>query len=122
MKITLDYEEIKGGEKRMVLPQMFKPQPKTTTQKELKYLNKSYDYSLPQTFKFISDEQQTDIDAVRDKIRWNLMDHQNFDPIIGSKEGQRYYSKVYQPNQEYYVSVKNNDHDYKNNILKIKDN
>mgnify|MGYP006952859132 CR=1 FL=1 len=25
MKITLDYEEIKGGEKRMVLPQMFKP-------------------------------------------------------------------------------------------------
>lgn len=33
-KVTLDYEEVKGGEKRMQLPSMIKPQPKTTMAKD----------------------------------------------------------------------------------------
>ena len=94
----MDFDEIKGGEKRMFFPQMIKPQVKTTTSKDVKFLTKSYDFKLPAQFKFISDDKKTDIDAVRDKLRMNLIDHKNFDPSIGTKEGQKYYGQVYKPN------------------------
>ena len=51
----------------------------------------------------------------------NFIDHKNFDPIIGSKEGQRYFAKVYQPNHDYLVSPKKGDANYKNRILNIRE-
>lgn len=99
----------------MTLPPMLKGVSKTT--KNQLNEGKKFDYRLPSNYKFTSDESYTNVDLVRDKLRRNFIDHKNFEPMYEAEEGQKYYGKVYQPNKDVYVSVK--DPGRKNKILKI---
>jgi hypothetical protein len=112
----LDYEKVKGGERVMALPPMMKGAPKTT--KHSLGAGRQYEYSLPCDYKFTSDESYTNVDIVREKLRRNLVDHQNFQPMLAAEEGQKYYAKVYQPNKDVYVTV--DDPAKKNKLLKIR--
>lgn len=110
-EFSLDYDKIYGNETKMALPQLMKG--KVKEKRELPDIS----YRLPSSFKFTSDERYTDVDLVRDKLRMNLMDHKHFEPMLGAEEGQKYYGKIYQPNKDTYVSVK--DPKAKNKLLKI---
>jgi len=47
----------------------------------------------------------SNIDNIRKMIRMNRINHLKFKPIIGSMEGQKYFSSVYKPNQSVYCTV-----------------
>lgn len=47
---------------------------------------------------FTNQQQYNDIYQIRERLRKNKIDHMGFEPILESKEGQKYYRGVYQPN------------------------
>lgn len=48
-------------------------------------------YRLPPGFKFTSDDKFTNIDMVRTRLRKSMIDHINFEPMLGAAEGQKYF-------------------------------
>ena len=61
--------------------------------------------SIPQNIKYTTKKEETNVDILRQKIRKNKIDHINFNPIIESNEGKKYYGKLYKPNKRYYESI-----------------
>ena len=60
---------------------------------------------LPSHLRFSSNPIATNVEAVRTSLRKNKFDHLNFNPVLETQEGQRYYKGIYQINEPVYKSV-----------------
>ena len=54
---------------------------------------------FPKDLMFTNQQQYNDIYQIRERLRKNKVDHMGYEPILESKEGQKYYRGVYEPNQ-----------------------
>ena len=60
--------------------------------------------NLPSTIKISSKLEDNSIEAVRRRLRTNLIDHTKFEPQTQGKIGHKYYSGVYEPNNPAHVA------------------
>ena len=72
------------------LPHIYTPAPKISKE----HLEKDFKH-LPPEVKYTNDKNYTDIDKVRKRLRMNEIDHMNFDPALGTREGNIYFQDVY---------------------------
>lgn len=54
---------------------------------------------MPKNFKFTNDPNYQNLEAMRQRMRKNRIEHNNFSAVIGSSEGKKYYNEdVYKLN------------------------
>ena len=51
--------------------------------------------TFPKEIKYTNNEEFTNIDKVRSRIRKNEIDHLHFEPVIGTADGQVLFKNVY---------------------------
>ena len=60
-------------------------------------------FKIPRFLKVTNRLEDNDLDQVKFKLRKNAIDHLHFNPSFENAEGQRYFSRVYVPNQHEFV-------------------